>query len=171
MPAVLPPGSTRRLAGAWISTGCTNLQYPAPRLYSGHLLGRCAPYELNNSFAPVPSAGRCRRRLVFRPTRHFLAREDPSMSGYRRVSVRSVALVAVVAAGWRLLADQASLPERRAALNKTMKAGNFKETYEGLRKLALDPQNDKMLVGADLDQALNCLQRLGRFDEMDEFRE
>ena len=45
--------------------------------------------------------------------------------------------------------------------------GNFKDAYEGFRKLALDPQNDPRLVDKDLSMAVQCLQRLNRVDEID----
>src|SRR5262245_16985224 len=93
------------------------------------------------------------------------------MSGPRRIVVLGVALTLVVAVGWRLAAEAQPPQDRRAALTKTMKAGNFKDAYDGLRKLALDPQNDKAQVGSDLELALQCLQRLGRLDEVDDFRE
>src|SRR5262249_10970217 len=49
--------------------------------------------------------------------------------------------------------------------------GNFKVAYDGLRKLALDPNNDATLVGKDLELAITALTRLGRTDEVDDFRE
>src|SRR5262249_20264199 len=54
---------------------------------------------------------------------------------------------------------------------KTFQAGNYKDAYEGLRKLALDPKNDRLQVGGDLELAIRCLQQLGRTDEIDDFRE
>ena len=54
---------------------------------------------------------------------------------------------------------------------KAHKDGNFKDAYDGLRKLALDPKDDPAKVGEDLTTAINCLQRLGRVDEIDDFRE
>src|SRR5207248_5763187 len=40
-----------------------------------------------------------------------------------------------------------------------------------LRKLALDPNDDPMKVGSDLELAVTCLRNLGRVDEIDDFRE
>ena len=59
----------------------------------------------------------------------------------------------------------------RAGFQKAMDDGNFKDAYEGFRKLALDPNDDPRRVGNDLQQATSCLQRLNRVDEIDAFRE
>ena len=61
-------------------------------------------------------------------------------------------------------------PERDKAA-KTMKNGNWKDAFESYRKLALDPAGDPMRIPADLDNAVACLQNLGRQDEADELRE
>src|SRR5207253_1686576 len=60
---------------------------------------------------------------------------------------------------------------KRDSLMKAYTAGNYKDAYDGLRKLALDPQDDPLKVGADLDTATACLLALGRSDEIDDFRE
>jgi uncharacterized protein YfaS (alpha-2-macroglobulin family) len=60
---------------------------------------------------------------------------------------------------------------RRESLQKAMAAGNFRDAYDGFRKLALDPADDSRTVGNDLTNAITCLQRLGRDDEIDDFRE
>ena len=52
-----------------------------------------------------------------------------------------------------------------------MTDGNFKDAYEGFRRLALNKDDDPRKVGDDLRDALVCLQRLGRIDEADDFRE
>ncbi|MHB1422984.1 MAG: alpha-2-macroglobulin family protein, partial [Gemmataceae bacterium] len=69
-----------------------------------------------------------------------------------------------------IAADQAALPQRDT-LMKAFQAGNFKDACDGLRKLALDPHDDPAKVGQDLTTAITCLQRLGRSDEIDDFRE
>src|SRR5262245_5336921 len=66
---------------------------------------------------------------------------------------------------------QATHSELREKFTKKAREGNYKDAYDGLRKLALDPKNDPKLVGSDLNLAINCLQNLGRVDEIDEFRE
>jgi hypothetical protein len=60
---------------------------------------------------------------------------------------------------------------RRQAARKAHDAGNFKDAYESYRKLALNPRDDRMKVGEDLQMGTACLQRLARSDEIDEFRE
>ncbi len=59
----------------------------------------------------------------------------------------------------------------RQAARQAMQEGHFKDAYEAFRKLALDPQDDPLQVGADLDAAIHCLQRLNRTNEIDDFRE
>jgi uncharacterized protein YfaS (alpha-2-macroglobulin family) len=93
------------------------------------------------------------------------------MRGKWRVAVLGVGLTFAVAAVWLAAADRASPQQRRDRLLKTFQAGNWKDAYDGLRKLALDPKNDGPEVGSDLSTAITCLQQLGRIDEVDEFRE
>jgi uncharacterized protein YfaS (alpha-2-macroglobulin family) len=61
--------------------------------------------------------------------------------------------------------------QRRDRFVRMHKDGNYKTAYEGLRKLALDPKDDAKKVGFDLELAIHCLEKLGRSDEIDEFRE
>ena len=56
-------------------------------------------------------------------------------------------------------------------VQKLMSDGNWKEAYDGFAKLALDPDADPKQVGPYLQNALGCLQNLGRAADMDEFRE
>jgi len=65
----------------------------------------------------------------------------------------------------------ASLPEQRAATLKMFQAGNYKDAFEGYKKLALNPQNEPAQVGPDLQMAMQALANLGRVDEQDELRE
>ena len=64
---------------------------------------------------------------------------------------------------------QAAIPRAQAAAQ--LKAGNWKDAYTGFAASALDPQSDPATVGTDLRDALQCLNRLGRDDEIDAFRE
>ena len=67
-------------------------------------------------------------------------------------------------------AQKTPVPDRNA-VRKTMQNGNWKDAYEGFSKLALDPAADSKLIGDDLTRAVQCLQNLGRSDEIDAFRE
>jgi alpha-2-macroglobulin len=58
-------------------------------------------------------------------------------------------------------------PELRAKSQKAMTDGNFKDAYEGFKKLCLDPKDEPGQVGNDLNQAVQCLQNLGRWNEVD----
>ena len=69
------------------------------------------------------------------------------------------------------LAVSADPPATRDELQKTFQAGNFKDAYDGLRRLALDPQDDPRLVGEDMKLAVQALRNLGRTAEVDDFRE
>jgi uncharacterized protein YfaS (alpha-2-macroglobulin family) len=80
-------------------------------------------------------------------------------------------LILTAAIGWKLSAEPVTAEEQREILAKKYKDGNYKEAYDGLRKLALDPKDDPLKVSWDLDTAIDCLSRLGRVDEFDEFRE
>ncbi len=94
------------------------------------------------------------------------------MSKSWRLRVLSTALVLGLAALWLFAADVVpSRKDRREAALTAQRQGNFRDAYEALRKLALDPADDAGEVGADLTNGITCLQRLGRDDEIDDFRE
>jgi len=59
----------------------------------------------------------------------------------------------------------------RAKFNTEMQQGNYRDAYEGLRKLALNPGDDPLKVGEDLRNAVECLGRLNRSTEIDDFFE
>jgi uncharacterized protein YfaS (alpha-2-macroglobulin family) len=58
-----------------------------------------------------------------------------------------------------------------AAVDKKYQEGNYKEAYEGFRKLALDAKSPKARVSHFLNMGVASLMSLGRVDEIDEFRE
>ena len=58
---------------------------------------------------------------------------------------------------------------QRQKMLDAVKQGNHKDAYDGFRKLALDPADDPRQVGGDLNQGTQCLQRLNRVNEMDDF--
>jgi alpha-2-macroglobulin len=68
-------------------------------------------------------------------------------------------------------ASRGNGPEDRKRFDKLFSEGNYKDAYEGYRGLALDPKTDPKLVGTDLNRAIQCLDKLGRLDEVDGFRE
>lgn len=60
----------------------------------------------------------------------------------------------------------------KAIRNKAHKAysdGNYKDALEMYEKLCLDPENDSKQVGADLQNALNCMINLNRVADTDDF--
>src|SRR5262249_48166700 len=87
----------------------------------------------------------------------------------RAVLVGALALAAAVT--WTFAAQKSPQQQRREELTRAANAGNYKDAYEGLRKLALDPKDDPEKVGEDLTLAITCLRSLGRVEEVDEFRE
>ena len=89
----------------------------------------------------------------------------------RKFGLLAIAMAVVLVSVWRIAAGGPSLEEQRTKLTKAYNDGNFKAAYDGLRALALDPKNDPTHVGKDLELAINALYRLGRTDEVDEFRE
>ncbi|MCA9096796.1 MAG: alpha-2-macroglobulin, partial [Planctomycetaceae bacterium] len=67
-------------------------------------------------------------------------------------------------------AEPPPLPDREAALKK-FNDGNFKEAYQDLRRITLDPKVDPYSVGGLLETAIQALNNLGLSDEIDEYRE
>ncbi|MBI2808212.1 MAG: alpha-2-macroglobulin [Planctomycetes bacterium] len=89
----------------------------------------------------------------------------------RKLGLFALALTLGLLGVWRLTAGTPSLAAQRTKLTKAYNDGNYKVAFEGLRALALNPKNDKTLVGKDLELAINALVRLGRNSEVDDFRE
>ena len=58
-------------------------------------------------------------------------------------------------------------PSQRQQFQKRFQEGNYKEAYDGFRKLALDPNDEPRQVGQDLQMAVQSLQQLNRVDEAD----
>jgi uncharacterized protein YfaS (alpha-2-macroglobulin family) len=85
--------------------------------------------------------------------------------------LRAACVLAVTAGAAACLVAAEGRQSRRESAVKAMRAGNYKDAYEAFRRLALDPAEDPLRVGSDLENAVGCLQRLGRSDELDEFRE
>ena len=77
-----------------------------------------------------------------------------------------IALAAGVALG-----QPAQKRNDRERFDKLFADGNFKDAYEGYRGLALDARTEPDRVGTDLKRGIECLARLGRLDEIDDFRD
>ena len=69
------------------------------------------------------------------------------------------------------LAAQAPPARERAKAKQLMSDGNFREALAIYKQLAHDVDNHPTLVGEDLKQALQCLNRLNRQAEMDALRD
>ena len=61
--------------------------------------------------------------------------------------------------------------ERRDLAEAAIKKGNFKDAYAGFQRLATNADDEPDKVSNDLHQAISALERLGRTDEIDDFRE
>ena len=92
-------------------------------------------------------------------------------SRWSRLVFGLTAALGVTAAGFLLTAAEPTLPELKETARTAMKKGNFKDAYEALRKYTLDPKADPKEVGGRMHEAIQCLQRLGRSDETDEYRD
>ncbi|HEY2249975.1 MAG TPA: hypothetical protein VGH74_02900, partial [Planctomycetaceae bacterium] len=82
-----------------------------------------------------------------------------------------LSVLLIIGTVWLAAGDQPVSQAQRAEFRKAFDAGNYKIAYEGYRKLALNPQDDRMGVAGDLQAAVSALQQLGRTDEIDPFRE
>ncbi len=90
------------------------------------------------------------------------------------LSLRSVSVgftVCTILALGVAIATRANQPSDRERFDKLFADGNYKDAYEGFRRLALDPKTEPDRVGTDLMQAVRCLHALGRVDEIDAFRD
>jgi alpha-2-macroglobulin len=88
-----------------------------------------------------------------------------------KTGLLGIALISTAVVLHLLAAETPPQDKLREGLMKALKDGNYKDAYDGLRKLALDPKTDSHKVGDDLTAAINCLYNLGRVEEVDEFRE
>src|SRR5262245_16899717 len=104
---------------------------------------------------------------MVRIDRRYRQKRMGIMRGQRKAEVLGVALLLGLTITLKIVADRPDQDTRRDQLNKAYQAGNYKDAYEGLRSLALHPDCDPLKVGADLTLAIQCLQNLGRSDEID----
>ena len=70
-----------------------------------------------------------------------------------------------------LVAEEGGVAVDRSAVQQQFEAGNFKDAYDGSRKLVLDAKSDQLKVSEDLTRSVQSLQRLGRSNETDELIE
>ena len=82
-----------------------------------------------------------------------------------------LSLALTVAVVWKIMAAAPTLDEVRTAATKLKNDGNFKDAYDGFRKLCLDPKTEVGQVSQDLNNAVQCLYNLGRTQEFDELVE
>src|SRR5229473_3000149 len=116
------------------------------------------PCHGGETIAPPPSSiHEGPARVADRPLP--LLRRMEHMRGKRRLGALGLALACFAAVSWFATASQPPRPDRDSLL-KTYKAGNFKDAYEGLRKLTLDPRHDPIKVCDDLNTAIQCLRQL-----------
>ena len=78
-------------------------------------------------------------------------------------------MVGLFAAG--ALSQTQSPAAMRARSMKLKNDGNFREAYDGLRRLCLDPNSGAATVSQDLASAVECLNNLGRIQEFDDLLE
>ena len=80
------------------------------------------------------------------------------------------AALLVLAIGAGVVYSEAEKPaakDQRAAAQKLQKQGNWRDAYQIFRELAVDQGNDGPEVAQDLARGVQCLQRLGRINEID----
>src|SRR5262245_50925764 len=90
-----------------------------------------------------------------------------------RLVIAALMILTLLAAGLALgrRGEEPRDAGERERCDKLFASGNYKEAYEGYRRLALDPKTDPARVGGDLERAIECLGKLGRTDEIDAFRD
>lgn len=88
---------------------------------------------------------------------------------HRSVWVLCGCLTLTIAGLWAM--GEEAKPPSFSEAQKKMAAGNFKEAFEEFRKLGLDSKSPSREMPETLNQANQCLQNLGRVNEIDDFRE
>ena len=87
------------------------------------------------------------------------------------VLLAMLSLLALVALAATSFSEAPNVARTRAAARKAMQDGNFKDAYAALRKLSLDKESDVNATAEDVALAVQCLNNLGRTNEVDEFLE
>ena len=98
------------------------------------------------------------------------AREQNTMSTTRAVVAASLLLVLGLLCT-RVFSEAPANGDLRKAAEKQFQDGNFKDAYEGFRRLALVADTNPRQVSNDMQRAINCLRRINRVKEVDAFRE
>ncbi len=93
------------------------------------------------------------------------------MKHLRVVLFTVFALALLLVGRMQAVNGQAPDPKQRETGHQLMRDGNWKDAYERLAPLALNPRDDPARVGDDLTSAIQCLYNLGRANEVDAFRE
>ena len=89
----------------------------------------------------------------------------------KQLILAAIAFFLLIGSYFAVGADRPQGQVRNDAV-RAMQAGNFKDAYEsGFGRLAVDANDDAASVSEDLTNGVLCLQRLGRSDEIDDFRE
>src|SRR5262245_46297655 len=91
-----------------------------------------------------------------------------------RFPVFHVAWLALLVVGLFAMTVFSQNPQPTAVRSRSQKLlgdGNFREAYDGFRRLCLDPNAGASQVSQDLIQAVQCLNSLGRIQEFDELIE
>jgi len=70
-----------------------------------------------------------------------------------------------------LIGAEPPMDERRSQAEELFGDGNYKEAYDIVRALVLDPRNEGEQLAEDYARALECLQNLQRTVDVDQFRE
>ncbi|MFQ3650886.1 MAG: MG2 domain-containing protein, partial [Gemmataceae bacterium] len=91
------------------------------------------------------------------------------MSLYRNAGLLAAGLGLLVTGLYQAAAENPTIEQNRATARKQFQDGNFNDAYKLYRQIALDKGNP--IPANDLEQGLQALARLGRIDEIDEFRE
>jgi hypothetical protein len=90
----------------------------------------------------------------------------------KRVLALCAVLLTLAAVRLAALAAGSDPAQQRSAAASAIQKGNWKDAYEsGFLILATDPKDDVMQVSSDLQSGIQCLQNLGRSDEIDDFRD
>ena len=85
-----------------------------------------------------------------------------------RISTTAAAAALALGCGLLLAAEPpAGHGAQRAAAARAYQEGNYDDALALYRRLTTEPANDPRRVGADLDAAVRCLNRLGRVHEAD----